>query len=107
MNKEKEKMKISNKNLTKKTMTTLISAIMILTIAITIVALPTANAHTPPQDVKTYAFVTASPNPAGVGQQVLIVFWLNWVPPTARGTTGDRWKVLRLTSQNQMATLTT
>ena len=89
-------MKISNKNLTKKTMTTLIAAIMILTISVTILALPIASAHDPPQSLKTYAFITATPNPAGVGQQVLIVFWLNWVPPTAGGTTGDRWQGLKI-----------
>jgi hypothetical protein len=89
-------MKISNKNLTKKTMTTLISVIMILTISVTIFALPTASAHDPPQTLKTYAFITATPNPVGVGQQVLIVFWLNWVPPTAGGTTGDRWQGFKI-----------
>jgi hypothetical protein len=77
-------------------MTTFTAAFMILAISITILAMPTTSAHTPPQNVKTYAFVTASPNPAGVGQQVLIVFWLNWVPPTAGGTTGDRWQGFKI-----------
>ena len=89
-------MKLSNKNLPKNTMTPLIAAIMILTISITIIAFPTVNAHTPPQNVKTYAFVTATPSPAGVGQQVLIVFWLNMYPPTAGGTTGDRWQGIKI-----------
>jgi hypothetical protein len=89
-------MKLSNKNLTKKILTTMIAAILILTISFTIIALPLVSAHTPPENVKTYAFVTATPSPAGVGQQVLIVFWLNMYPPTAGGTTGDRWQGFKI-----------
>ena len=88
-------MKLSNKNLIK-TMTPMIAAILILTISITIFAVPAVSARTPPINVKTYAFVTATPSPAGVGQQVLIVFWLNMYPPTAGGTTGDRWQGFRV-----------
>ena len=50
--------------------------------------------HTiPPWTVQTYAYVTATPNPYGLGSAnpVIIVFWINSIPPTAAGTTGDRW----------------
>ena len=54
---------------------------------------PNANAHTPPWTVQTYAYVTATPNPWGLGSAnpVLIVFWINNIPPTAAGNAGDRW----------------
>ena len=63
-------------------------------IAAALVALPSVNAHTPPWNIPTWAFVNASPNPWGLGsaEPVLIVFWLNQPPPTAAGTTGDRWR---------------
>ena len=57
------------------------------------IALPTTNAHTPAWTIQTYAYVTASPQAWGIGsaEPVLIVFWINSIPPTAAGTTGDRW----------------
>jgi outer membrane protein assembly factor BamB len=53
-------------------MATVIALFLMLTIAVTLVALPTANAQVPVRNKKTYAYCTATPNPAGVGQQVLI-----------------------------------
>jgi hypothetical protein len=78
-------------------MATLIATFLMLTIAFTLVALPTANAHTPPlTDVKTWSYLALSPNPVGVNQQVLVVFWLNWVPPGAGGLGGYRWQDLTI-----------
>jgi len=78
-----------------KTATTAIALFLMLAIAVSL-ALPIANAHTPAWTVKTYAYVTATPNPVGVNQPVSIVFWLNWPPPTAAGITGDRWEGFRI-----------
>jgi hypothetical protein len=77
-----------------KTTATLLALFLVLTITATLVALPTANAHTPAWNIPTYAYVTASPNPWGIGsaEPLLLVFWLNVPPPTAAGTTGDRWR---------------
>jgi hypothetical protein len=74
-----------------KTVTTLIALILVSTIAATIVALPVANAHTPPWTIPTWCYVSSNNNPIGVNQQVVIVFWSNQVPPTAVGGFGDRW----------------
>jgi outer membrane protein assembly factor BamB len=63
-----------------------------LTITATIVALPIANAHTPAWNVPTYAYITVGPNPVGVNQPVTLVYWLEWIPPTASGAGGDRWR---------------
>jgi hypothetical protein len=54
-------------------------------------AISTASAHTPSWDIPTYSFISASPNPVGVNQQVALVMWLDKVPPTAGGVHGDRW----------------
>ena len=54
-----------------KTVATTISLFLMLTIAITLVALPVANAQAP-LTKKTYAYVGATPNPVGVGEQTLI-----------------------------------
>jgi hypothetical protein len=73
--------------------TTTIAVFLILTITATLVALPIANAHYPAWNYTTYTYVAASPITVGVNQQILIVWWLNAVPPTAAGAFGDRWKV--------------
>jgi hypothetical protein len=68
-----------------------IAIILILTITATLVALPVANAHYPPWNYNTYCYIATSPPIVGVNQQLIIVYWLNAVPPTAAGGIGDRW----------------
>ena len=67
-------------------------ALLILTAPLIIT--PNTSAHTPGWNVPTFAYLAVSPNPYGLGsaQPLLIVFWLNVPPPTAAGTTGDRWR---------------
>jgi hypothetical protein len=62
-----------------------------------LVALPTVNAHDPPWTVPSYAYINVAPDPAGVGQQVTVGMWLQLIPPTAVGATGDRWEGFKLT----------
>ena len=70
---------------------TVIALFLVLTIAATFAALPAANAHYPAWTVRTWAYIYATPNPIGVNQETLFIFWLNAVPPTAGGAYGDRW----------------
>jgi hypothetical protein len=70
--------------------------ILMLTIALPLFALPCADAHNPIWKIPTHAFITADPNPAGVGQQVFVMFWLDRVPPGATGITGDRYRNLEV-----------
>jgi hypothetical protein len=56
--------------------TTAIAILLILTFAISIVALPTANAHNPAWQIPTHAFISVMPNPVGVGQQITVYVWL-------------------------------
>jgi hypothetical protein len=71
---------------------TLIALFLISTIAATIVALPVANAHYPAWNYPSWCYVAVTDSVIGVNQQELIIFWLDAVPPTAAGATGDRWK---------------
>ncbi|MCW3983795.1 MAG: hypothetical protein NWE96_07345 [Candidatus Bathyarchaeota archaeon] len=65
---------------------TAIIAIMLLsTVALNV---PTASAA----DYPTYLFLTAQPNPIGVGQEANVVYWMDKAPPTASGPRGDRWQ---------------
>ena len=49
------------------------------------------DAHDPHWEITTYIYVSTTPNPVGVGQQVTAVVWLNYAPQTATGSVGDRW----------------
>jgi outer membrane protein assembly factor BamB len=68
-----------------------IALFLMLTIAVTLVALPIANAHAPAWNVPTYAYITVGPNPVGATQPVTAIFWVDKIPPTAAGIAGDRW----------------
>jgi hypothetical protein len=74
-----------------KTTATTIALFLMLTIAVTLVALPVANAHTPPLNIATWCYVAVAPDIIGVNQQVLIAMWSNAIPPAAFGPWGDRW----------------
>ncbi len=55
-----------------------IALLLISTFAISLLAIPLANAqHNPGWNMPTFAFITASPNPVGVGQKVDVLIWLD------------------------------
>ena len=62
-----------------------IAVFLLLTITLTIFALPFVSAATYTFD--THAFLSVAPNPIGVGQKATLVFWLDMLPPL--GTTGS------------------
>ncbi len=83
-------MKINTqKNL--KTLATMIALLLISSMAISLTAIPSANAHTPPWTISTYAYIVVSPDLVGVGQTAYVNFWLDKVPPTATGPWGMMW----------------
>ena len=57
----------------------------------TMLKIETANAHYPAYAYTTYCYVQPNEPVVGVGQQVLLLMWLNAYPPTASGAQGDRW----------------
>jgi len=74
-----------------KTKTATITLILMLTFSATILALPIVSAHDPAWDIPVIAYAVVTPDPVGVGQQALIVFWPNSYPITAVGAYGDRY----------------
>ena len=78
-------------NLKSKKMAILITAILIISMGASTMLIPNANAHTPPWQIQLFAFINVAPNPAGLGQQVTLGFWLNEPPMTAGGPYGDRF----------------
>ena len=47
-----------------------------LSMSASMMLMPTTNAHTPAWEIPTYAYITAAPNPVGVGQTVNVYMWL-------------------------------
>ena len=74
---------VKNPKLLKNKTTTSIALFLMLTIAVTLVALPIGNAHTPKWTIVSYAYMMAGPNPVGVGQRVLIIMWVDGPMPNA------------------------
>ncbi len=74
-----------------KTKTATITLILMLTFSATILALPIVSAHDPGWQIPVIAYAIVTPDPVGVGQQALIVFWPNFYPITAVGAYGDRY----------------
>lgn len=56
-----------------------IISILMFSVTFSLVAPPLAFAHSPLWEIPTFAFISANPNPVGVGQEVLIVVWINQV----------------------------
>ena len=82
-------------NLKNKSMAILIAAILTISIGASTILLP-ANAHTPSINQQTWAFISASPNPDGLGQTITLGFWLQQPPNTANGPYGDRWEGMKI-----------
>jgi hypothetical protein len=59
----------------KKTMAVL--TILVMTISMSAVLFQTANAHTPPWTIVSYAYIVVAPNPIGVGQSTAINLWVD------------------------------
>ena len=76
-----------NKN---KTIAIAIIALFLLSIGASLIA-PQASAHTPAWQIKTYAYISVAPNPIGVNQQALVVFWLDKLFDPAIALTND-WR---------------
>ena len=68
-----------------------IALFLMLTIAIAMIALPLTTAKDWPTPIPTWTYIGVTPELVGVNQELIIVFWCNFIPPTAIGEYGDRW----------------
>jgi hypothetical protein len=73
-----------------KTMISLIAITLMLTIAFSVMFSSGVNAQRMPF-YKDTAYLSLAPNNVGAGQNVIITFWGDKLPPTALGEYGDRW----------------
>jgi outer membrane protein assembly factor BamB len=71
-------------------MASVLSALLITSMAITLCSLPITDAHDPAWEIPSYAYMVPSPNPVGVGQKVSIVMWIDEPLPSASVTNDIR-----------------
>ena len=63
-------------NLKNKTLAISIAILLTISIATSIALIPSANAHSPPWQIPTFAYIAATPNPIGIGQTAAVGMWL-------------------------------
>ncbi len=80
-------MKLLNNEISKKTFA-IVALFLMISMAIPLTSLSTASAHTPAWDITSYAYVSAAPNPVGVGQEVYVFVWVD-IPITGAVVTND------------------
>jgi len=71
-----------------KTAASLIAVFLMLTIAVSIVAVSPTNAQTV-RTWRSFVYIGASPNPVGVGQETVIVIWTADMPPDIGEQNGE------------------
>jgi len=71
----------------------LIASILILLLAVTVFSIDTVTVNAAPENYRTFSYISATPTPTGVGENIIVTFRLDKTPPTAGGgVTGDRWQ---------------
>lgn len=85
------------KNSKNRLLAILIAGFFMLSIIAPVALVPDASAHTPTWNISTFAYVAAAPNPVGVGQQALVVFWLSNTYDSASVTNDYRFHNYQLT----------
>ena len=78
---------------------TSIAIVILLTVsmAASMMLVPTTSAHDPEWDLTTNAYIAANPNPIGVGQSTLVYMWLNKVYDGAAIGNDNRFHNYKLT----------
>ena len=84
-------------NFAKEKTATVIALFLMFALAFSLVALPAANAHTPPFNIPNYVYMNAYPNPDGINQPISLFCWDSLLPFTASGDYGDRFTGLTIT----------
>jgi hypothetical protein len=74
-----------------------IAILLMISIGSSMVMIPTANAHTPPLQIPTFASIQAVPNPIGVGQSTHIFMWIDKILSSAAIANDYRWHNYKLT----------
>ncbi len=67
----------------KKTIASILALTLMLIISFQVILSLPANAHTPPWNIPSFAYVAAQPSPVGVGQTVQVYMWVDAPMPSS------------------------
>jgi hypothetical protein len=65
-----------------------VALFLILALAIPMIAISTTSAHTPIWNIESFAYISAAPDPVGVGQTAFVFCWVD-LPFTGAGVNND------------------
>ncbi len=80
-----------------KTSRILATAIIAITLTVSIFALPQTDAHPQPWAIPTFAYISVTPNPVGVGQDLDVVVWVDKALPGAAAANSVRFNDYKVT----------
>ncbi len=80
----------------KKLKPSILVLVLMLAICPIFLTAPLVSAHDPAWTIPTFSYITVSPNPVGINQEMFVVMWVHPNPPTASGVGGDRWRDITL-----------
>jgi hypothetical protein len=86
---------------------TAVAVFLLLSMAASLMLVPSVTASTPPQNIPTFALIHAAPNPIGVGQTTYVFFWLTNVYDGAMYANDYRFHNYKLTITAPDGTVTT
>ncbi len=81
--------------------------LLMLSMAASMMLVPSVSAHDPPWQIPTFAFVQAVINPIGVGQQAYVYMWIDKIPDGAAIANDIRLHDYKLTITAPDGTVTT
>ena len=84
-----------------------LAVFLLLSMAASLMLVPSVTASTPPQNIPTFALIHAAPNPVGVGQTTYVFFWLTNVYDGAMYANDYRFHNYKLTITAPDGTVTT
>src|SRR5450759_4786459 len=67
----------NNMHTSRKTIAIALAIFLTISMGASTILTPAANAHTPPWNIPTFAYINVAPNPIGVGQQASVIMWLD------------------------------
>ena len=67
------------KNIQNKTTAIIIAILLTISMAASTILIPQVNAHNPGYNIPTFAYISAHPDPIGVGQTVNVFMWVNQI----------------------------
>ena len=74
-----------------------IAIFSLISIGTSMIIVPTTDAHSPPWQITTFAYIMAFPDPIGVGQTTHVYMWIDKILPSAAIANTYRWHNYKLT----------